>query len=487
MARHKPRRKAPRPTRTSSAALIVVLSLLATVTALLQTMVVPVLSKMSADLGVSSVAIGWVVTINLLAAAVTTPVLSKCGDLYGRRMMLLGIVAAVAVGCVLAAATSNYWALLVARVIQGCSFCIFPLAVALLRENVSARHMPLGISCLTGAISVGSGAGLVLAGILTHGDRDYRNVFWFTGAVAVVLLVMAIVVVPQDIPHKKGRVDWAGAFALGLGLVLLLLSVTQGNNWGWTSPVTISCLVGSVLVFIVWFGIEKRVSEPLVPIAMMKHRALAAVNVIGLAIGFGLFLVFLGITALVQVPDSHSHGFSASVLETSFIYLLPAASIGIIASPLGGVWVTRYGGRTTLFLASLIGLVGYVQLMFFHAQGWHIVVGGLVTNAAFNIGFAAVPAVVVSIVRPEETALANAMASISRTAGSALGSAMMVALIAGHLMTDQHPTEDVFVIAFGIGALTMVLSLVIALVWIPRHTASSDSTARRVLDEVHPR
>ncbi|MBC9227454.1 MFS transporter [Aeromicrobium sp. 636] len=473
------RRRADRPTRTSGATLVCVLALLSTVTALLQTMAVPVLGKMSRDLEVSTAAIGWVVTINLLAAAVLTPVLSKSGDLHGRRRLVLVVVVAVAAGSLLAAATSSYWLLLVARAVQGASFCLFPLSVGILRDHLAPQRLPLGLSFLTGAISVGAGAGLVLTGILTHGDRDYRNIFWFTLTVALVLLVLALVVIPRDRPHRTGRVDWTGGFLLGVALILLLLAMTQGNDWGWASVTTVGCLVGAVVTFAVWLTVENRVREPLVPIAMLRDRTLASANAIGFFIGFGMFLIFLAITALVQVPESHGHGFSASVLETSLVYLLPAASIGIIASPLGGMWVSRFGGRATLLVSSVVGLLGYLQLLAFHDRAWQVIMGGVITNAAFSMGFAAVPAVVTAVVRPHETALANAMASITRSAGSALGSALVVALIAGHLMPDDHPHESVFVIVFSIGAATMALSILITAVGIPRRQDVAAQTTGR--------
>lgn len=471
MARTSGRRRAASPTRSSGVALVAVLAMLSTVTALLQTMAVPVLGKMSRDLEVSTAAIGWVVTINLLAAAVLTPIFSKFGDLHGRRRVVLVVIVAVALGSLLAAVTSDYWLLLLARTIQGASFCLFPLSVGILRDNLDLRRLPLGLSFLTGAISVGAGAGLVLTGILTHGDRDYRNVFWFTLAVAIVLLALSAKVIPKDRPHTTGRVDWLGGLLLGVALILLLLAMTQGNAWGWTSLATTGSIAGAVITFVVWLAVEGRVSEPLVPVAMLRDRTLASANAIGFFIGFGMFLIFLTITALVQVPASHGHGFSASVLETSLVYLLPAASIGIVASPLGGMWVGRFGGRATLLVASSVGLLGYLQLLAFHEEAWQVILGGVITNAAFSMGFAAVPAVVTSVVRPQETALANAMASITRSSGSALGSALVVALIASHLMSDGHPRESVFAVAFVIGAASMALSVVITLIGIPRREA----------------
>lgn len=472
----------PRPTADrrppSGAGLITVLALLCTVTALLQTMAVPVLAKMSDDLGVSTAAIGWVVTINLLAAAVLTPVLSKSGDLHGRRRVLLLVVAAIAVGSLVAAVTSNYWVLLASRVMQGASFCLFPLSVGILRASLPLRRLALGMSFLTGAISVGAGVGLVLTGVLTHGDRDYRNVFWFTLVLSVALLALASVVVPRDVPHARGRVDWLGGVLLGSGLVLVLLAMTQGNDWGWTSVATLGCAVGGVLVLALWQRLEKHVAEPLVPVEMLRHGTLAAANLVGFMIGLGTFMVFLAVTALVQVPATDGHGFSASVLETSLVYLLPGALIGVVASPAGGMCVTRFGGRATLFAACVLCLAGYLQLLWLHDRPWQVVLGTVVTNAAFAVGFAAVPAVVVSVVRPEETALANAMASISRSTGSALGSALVVALVAHHTMTDGHPDETVFVVVFAIGAASMVVAALVTLVGIPRHRPLSGPATR---------
>ncbi|RLV55354.1 MFS transporter [Aeromicrobium phragmitis] len=459
-------RRAAAPAWRRGPALVLTLALLSMLTALLQTIVVPVLGTISRDLEVSTAAVGWVVTTNLLAAAVLTPLLSRTGDLHGRRRVLLWIVFAVTVGSLVAAATSSFTALLLARVAQGASFCLFPLSIGILREHLSPQRLPLAMSLLTGMISAGAGAGLVLTGLLTHGDRDYRGVFWFTAAMTIVLLAVAWVVVPSDRVATAGRVDWLGGIALSVTLVLLLLTLTQGNTWGWVSLPTIACAIGTVVGAILWRRTQHRTADPIVPIWMLRDRTLGSANLVGFFIGFGMFLVFLALTALVQVPRESGHGFSATVLQTSLVYLLPAALIGIIAAPLGGWCVGRFGGRTTLLIGSTVGALGYLQLAFLHSAPWQVVMGGVVTNAAFSVGFAAVPAVIVSVVQPQETAIANAVTSLCRSVGSALGSALVVALIAGTVMSNGHPAESAFVVAFLIGAASMAVSFVVTLVGI---------------------
>ena len=446
--------------------MVAVLMLLSMLTALTQTIVVPILGKISEALGESPTATGWAVTVNLLAAAVLTPLMSKAGDLHGRRRVLLAVLASVAIGSLLGAMTSSLWALLVARVLQGASFCIFPLSIGVMREHLTPRRLPFAMSLLTGMISVGAGAGLVVTGVLTHGDRDYRTVFWMAGAVSVVLFALTLLLVPRDRSRGRGRLDWAGSAVLGAALVLFLLPITQGNSWGWTSRATLGAFTASAAVFVLWWWLQSTTTEPLLRLEVLRHPTLAAVNLVGFFIGFGVFLIFLALPPLVQAPAEHG-GFSASVLETSMVYLLPAALIGVVASPVGGALVTRFGGRAALVTASVIGVAGYAQLALWHAAPWQIVLGGVLTNAAFNMGFAAVPAVIVSIVDHGETAIANAVSTLGRSAGSAMGSAMMVALLAGHLGPSGHPDEGAYVTAFLIGLATMAVSLLVSVVAVP--------------------
>lgn len=444
-------------------ALVIVLSALAMLVALLQTILVPVLGTMSKTLGISTVAVSWVVTINLLAAVVLTPILSKAGDLFGRRRIILWSTVAVVVGSLLAAMTSSFVILLIARVIQGATFCFLPLAMGILRDNIAIEKLPLAMSLVTGAIGIGAGAGLVTTGVLTKASPNYHTIFWFVAAVSFVLLFFCIAIIPADKGAVAGKIDWWGGITLGISLVLLLLFFTQGNVWGWMSLVSMACAVGSVVVFSVWLWVERHVEEPLVPPAMLRDRTLGATNIISFFVGFGIFLVFLGITAFVQVPAEHGHGFGATVFQTSIIYLLPAGAIGIIASPLGGFAVSRLGSRSTLIMCSFLGIAGYLQLFFWHSEPWHIIFGSVVCNASFSIGFAAIPAVIVSVVRLEETAVANSLASLTRSAGSAVASALVVTLIAAYLMPDGQPSVRAFEVIFLIGAASMTMCLVLAL------------------------
>ena len=118
------------------ALLVVALSLGVTTLSLLQSLVVPVLGVIATQLGVSPGAAGWVLTANLLAAAVLTPVLGRLGDLQGERPVMLAILVAVVLGTLLTLLATSLPLLLVGRVLQGASYGLFPLAISVLRREV---------------------------------------------------------------------------------------------------------------------------------------------------------------------------------------------------------------------------------------------------------------------------------------------------------------------------------------------------------------
>lgn len=444
---------------SSRPVLVLVLALLATVTALLQTMVVPVLDQIGDALDVSASAVGWAVTVNLLAAAVFTPILSKVGDIHGRRRVLIGILITVAAGSLLAAATSSLAMLLIARAMQGVSFGLFPLSIGILRASLPSHRLSSSMAIVSGAIGVGGGVGLVMTGLVLRDGGDYRRMFWLAFVVALILVPFSLLTVPADGAQKHGRVDLIGGVLLGLSLVLLLLPLSQGHEWGWNSAATISSFFGSAASFLIWGIVERHVREPLVPLLMLRSRALMVTHAVGLFIGFGMFTTFLAISAFVQVPRELGYGFSASVLQTSCVYLVPAATIGIITAPIGGYLVERLSGRTTLIIASAVGLVGFVQMAALHSQSWHLILGGVVTNGAFSMGYAALPALVVAEVRPEETAIANGVNSIARSIGSALGSALVIALLSSRILDNGHSPQSSFTAAFIVGAIVMLISV----------------------------
>lgn len=446
--------------------LVLALSLGVTTLSLLQSLVVPVLGTIERQLHVSPGAAGWVLTANLLAAAVLTPVLGRLGDLRGERPVILGILAAVAVGTLLAIVTSSLPLLLLGRILQGSSYGLFPLSMSVLRRELPARRLSVAMSVVSSTLGVGGVIGLVGTGLLSGDGADYRRPFWIGLVVAVISFALAHRVLPHRTVAAGGRVDWWGALVLGAGLVLLLLPISQGNAWGWSSPGVLGCLAGSAVVLAGWVLLQRRTAAPLVRPGMLADRRIVVPNIAGLMTGVALFASFLAVLQFVQAPpDVAGYGFDASVLEASVVYLLPGGVAGIIAAPFAGRLVSHVGALPTLLGGAVLGIAGFGVLALLHGQSWTVVLGGLLTQLSVTVAYAALPTMVVQAVNEDETGVANAVNSIARSVGQAVGSTVAVTLIAGSIdITTGFPRESAYTGVAVMGALaTAAVALVAVL------------------------
>lgn len=464
----------PAPSR----ALVPAVSFVVMVVAVLQTLVVPVLADIGDQLQESPTAVGWVVTANLLAAAVMTPVLGRLGDVHGKRVVLVGILLTVAAGSLLAALTTSLSLLVAARILQGASFGLFPLGMAVLRDELPAERLTAAMALVSGTLGVGGGFGLVLTGVLTNDGADYHRIFFLALGVSLVALLLTVLVVPAR-PPAGGRVDWWGGLVLGAALVLLLLPLSQGSQWGWVSVPTLGCLVGAAAVFTAWLWLQRRTAQPLVSPRMFTHRPVLVTNLAALSTGMALFISFLGVSTLVQVPTAaEGHGFTASVLQASVVYLLPGALVGVVVAPLAGRLVNRRGGRATLLLAAVLGTLGYLSLALAHASTAAVIAGAVVVNVGVTVAYAAYPALLVAEVSAGETGVANSVNSIARSTGSAMASALVVTLVAGATSADSGvPADAVFTLVFGLGAAACVVTGGLALLGLPRHVPAAPARA----------
>ena len=434
--------------------------------AVLQTGVVPILGVMARQLDVSLADISWTVTANLLAAAATTPLLGRLADLHTKKRVLLAVLVVVLAGSLLAAMTSSFALLIVARVLQGASFALYPIGVSILREELSPERLMAALAVLSAVLGFGGGMGLVIVGLLMRGDADYHRAFWFVSAFVALVLLAAMVVVPER-PHRaSGSVDWIGAAGLAIGLSLLLLTITEGNPWGWTSARTIGSALAAVGVLALWWWWERRCSQPLVSTTMLLRRPILLTNIATVAVGMGLYFGFLGLTGFVQAPAGSGYGFAATVLMASIVFLLPGAIAGFLTALASGRYIDRFGARLVLVVGIAIGMAGFAMLAIAHSEPWQVIAAGVLVNVYISLAYGALPSLVVREVEPGETGVATSMNAIARTIGASTAAAIVAVLLSR--AGNGHPPESSYTIIFALGAFTGLIALVLIAASKPR-------------------
>ena len=276
----------------------------------------------------------------------------------------------------LAATTSSLALLIVGRVLQAASYALYPISIAILREELAPDRLMSAMAVLSGTLGFGGGTGLVVVGLLMSGNAGYHRVFWLTTAFTIIVIAIAVLVVPRRPRSHTGTIDWLGAAGLATGLSAVLLSLTQGQSWGWASPATLGCAAGGVVVLVGWWLWERHIEQPLVSTAMLARRPILLTNLATVFVGMGLYFAFLGLTQFVQIPrEAAGYGFGATVLEASVVYLLPGALTGFLIALVSGRFIDRFGARPVLVIAAVAGIAGFLLIAFAHSQVWQIIAG----------------------------------------------------------------------------------------------------------------
>jgi len=454
---------AGKPAEPAPQLLVGGLSLVVLIVAILQTSVIPVLGIIAEQLREPAVSVSWAVTANLLTAAAATPLIGRLADLRNKKRVLLGVLSLVSAGSLLAATTSWLPLLVTGRILQALAFALFPVAVSIIRDELPPEALVRSISVISAMLGFGGGFGLVVTGLLMTEGASYHRVFWFGAAATTTALIAAWVVVPDRPQYVAETIDWIGGVALATGLAALLLAITEGSRWGWTSPAILASAVIGLGVMRWWWSRSQRCPHALVPVAVLKRRPILLGNIATLFVGMGLYFSFLGTTGFVEAPMGSRYGFDASVLDASVEFLLPGALAAAVTALLAGRYIERYGPRAVVAAGACAGAVGFTALAIWHTSPWQVVVAGLLTNAYISLGYGALPVLVLQNgVAQHETGIATSLNAIFRKVGSAIAAAMLAGVERPAATTGVIP-ETAFVIIFVLGAVTALAVLLLAL------------------------
>src|SRR5690242_2523436 len=269
--------------------------------ALMQTLVVPALPFFQREFDTSASAVTWIASGFLLSSSILTPILGKLGDQHGKKRMLvisLGIFGLASLG---AAAAWSLASLVFFRVLQGAGAAVFPLSFGIIRDEFPPEKVGIGIGTVSSVFGAGGGIGLVMSGVII----EHLSWHWLflIGAVPVLAATALLALfVPESPVKHPTRPDYLGGAALSVALAALLIAISEGSNWGWTSAGVLGLAALSALSFFVWVRIERRVPEPLVDLKTFGRREMAATNLTTLIMGFSMFSTFILLPNFVQIP-----------------------------------------------------------------------------------------------------------------------------------------------------------------------------------------
>ena len=435
-----------------TSAIVATLCLSGTVVALQQTLVVPLLPDFPEILGTTTDNASWLVTSTLLVGAVATPIVSRLADMIGKRRMMVVCMLVMVAGSVIAALRPNFALVVTGRALQGFAAALIPVGISILRDELPREKVPSAVALMSATLGIGGGIGLPASGLI-YDHLGWQAIFWGSAAIGVVLIVAVLAIVPESAIRTRGRFDYLGAVLLSIALTSLLLAISKGGTWGWTSERTLGLFLVALVVLVVWVPFELRVSQPMVDIRTSTRRPVLLTNIASLLVGFAMFGNLLATTQQLQLPVSTGYGFGTTVVVAG-LYMLPSSLAMVAFAPVSAGITRRSGAKTTLIIGCVLLAAGYVARVFLTAAVWQVVLGATIVSVGTAIGYAAMPTLIMRAVPITETASANGLNTLLRAVGTSTSSAAVAAALSsvtievgGVTLPSLEAFQDIFWIA----------------------------------------
>ncbi|MGC0341166.1 MFS transporter [Streptomyces sp. SLBN-8D4] len=425
------------------------------------------LPSIRADLGMSASGLQWVVNAYSIAFAGFMLLGGRAGDLYGRKRMFL-----VGLGLFTAASLAGGLAqqggeLLAARAVQGLGAAVLaPSTLTIVTSAVPEGAARARAIATWTAVGAGGGAAGGFFGGLLVDALSWRWVLLINVPVGAVVLMGSLLWLSESRNGAGRRLDLPGALLVTGGLAVLAYGISQTEAEGWTAAATLLPLAAGLALVGGFLVVESRTAAPLMPLGLLRVRAVASANAAMFLSGAALFCTWYFITLYAQNVLGYSP------LEAG-LSMLPSSLAIVLGSKLAPRLMHRLGARRVAALGTLVALTGY---------GWQSTMtpdGGYVTSIMgpgilmmLGAGLASTPlaSLATSGAAPGEAGLVSGLVNTSRTMGGSLGLAVLSTLAAARTGGADSPealTEG-YALAFRVGTGVLLGGVVLMLAWLPR-------------------
>ena len=385
------------------------------------------LPSIRTDLGFSETSLVWVVNAYMVTFGGFLLLGGRLGDLYGhRKLFLLGLslFTLASAACGLA---NTQMLLIAARAVQGLGGAVVSAVALSLIMNLFTepgdRAKAMGVY---GFVCAGGGSiGVLLGGLLTDA-LNWHWIFLVNLPIGVAVYALCVSLLPDDRGHAHGeRLDVAGAVTVTSALMIAVYAIVNGNEAGWTSAQTFGLLAVAAALLAIFFGIEARVRDPLMPLRLFRLRNVAVTNVVGVLWSAAMFAWFFISALYMQLVL----GYSPMQVGLAFLpanLIMAAFSLGLSAK-----LVMRFGIRLPLAAGLLLAAGGLALFAYSPVSGnfaVHVLPGMLLLGLGAGMALNPVLLAAMSDVTQSESGLASGMVNTSFMMGGALGLAVLASV-----------------------------------------------------------
>lgn len=448
------------------AMLMVVLSALFTVGFTITILVVS-LESIADEFGSSVQTVAWSITGPMLAFGVVGPAYGKAGDLWGhKRVFVLGLLGAG----IFAALTAVAWSaasMIAFRILSATSGAATgPATMAYINRLFAPdeRVRPLGYWSFVNAVAPVLG---VVAGAPLVEAFGWRVIFAVQAPLCVLGVLIAVWFLPDTDRTPGVRFDVAGSVTLGLGATMILAGVNQGPNWGWSSSRVLALLAGGAAVLVAFVQVERRTTDPLLPLHWVRTRNIALPVASQALSNFAYMGGFLMAPRIMSDVLDYDNG------RISLVVITRPLTFALVA-PLASLVTIRIGERATGVFGALCvtgSMLTFGLVDPFTSLAVVMLALGL-SGAGIGVASPALTSLVANAVDERDLGVAGAMQQLMNQIGAVLGSVVLVtvqsATESGGVTSSYH---QAFRVAAGVALVSAVLAFFLRST--PRHAPTS--------------
>lgn len=443
-------------------AIVAVLAFTGLTSSFMFTLIVPIQAKLPELLNANREDTAWVVTATLLVAAIVTPIAGRLGDMYGKRRIVLCLLAALMLGSVIAALSPGIIGVIIGRGLQGAASGVIPLGISILRDVLHEGRVESATALISATLGVGGALGMPISGLVAE-NADWHALFWIAAGLGAIAFALVLWIVPVSVLRTAGRFDYLGAAGLSLGLLGLLLAISRGNDWGWLSPATLATGIGGLVVLVLWGWHQLRTPQPLLDLRIAGRRPVLLTNLASVAMGFALFTSNVAYPQQLELPVA-AGGFGLSLFAASLV-IMPSGLLMMILSPVAGRMARVTGPRLLLIIGAAALVAAYGFTLLFNDAVWHLLTANLLIGIGIGFGYASMPMLIMRSVPPQETGASNGLNALFRSLGTSTAAAAIGAVLASNSRIVEGipaPTPQGFDMAYLLGIVGAAAALAIA-------------------------
>jgi EmrB/QacA subfamily drug resistance transporter len=372
----------------------------------------------------------WVITIYMLTSTISTVLVGKLSDIYGRKPFILAGIIFFMIGAFLCGTSTDIFQLIIYRGIQGIGAgIIMATAFTAVGDLFSPRERGKWTGVMMAVFGFASILGPSFGGYIVD-HMNWEWVFWIFLPIGIIAFIMILMLFPK-VDRKAGEtIDYWGSLFLTLTIVPLLLAFSwAGTKYKWDSPLIIELFAGTLLALILFLIIQTKVKSPVLPLSLFKNPIVTISNIIGFIMNAGMM------GALIYIPFFVQGVMGVSPTHSGYV-TMPMSIAMVLTSAVGGRLMTKTGKYKRFALMGMSIMILGMIIMGFMTNIWMTVISMIIFGLGLGLGMPVFSLAVQNAVAPSELGVATASSQLFRNMGGTIGIAVMGTIMATQLASN---------------------------------------------------